>query len=80
MAFAPEVTLPVRADPAPLIGVIDVIVRHLSALREELLLSQLPAGAISQVRLLHTAVDGFCASCGDPSPCRPIRALNGEVA
>jgi hypothetical protein len=37
MAHAPEVTIPLRADPAPFVAVIDIIVRHLTAMRDELL-------------------------------------------
>lgn len=36
MAYAPEIRLPVKADPSHIIGVIDVVVKHLTALREEL--------------------------------------------
>lgn len=36
MAHAPEIRLPIGADTAPVIAVIDVIVRHLAALRDEL--------------------------------------------
>jgi hypothetical protein len=79
MAAAPAVRVPVKADPAHIIGTIDVICRHLSALREELIQGDLPDGALTRVRALHEAADGFCLSCGDTSPCRTIRALNGEV-
>lgn len=36
MAHAPEIKLPVKADIAPVIAVIDVIVKHLTALRDDL--------------------------------------------
>jgi hypothetical protein len=36
MAHAPEIRLPVKADTAPVIAVIGVIVKHLTALRDDL--------------------------------------------
>jgi hypothetical protein len=36
VAHAPEVKLPVKADPSQFIAVIDVIEKHLTALRDEL--------------------------------------------
>ena len=37
MAQIPDVVVPVKMDPAHVIDAIDIICRHLSALREELL-------------------------------------------
>lgn len=72
------ITVPVKVDPAHIIGTIDVICRHLSALREELLRDELPDGALARVRALHPVLAGdFCLSCGDASPCPTIRALDG---
>ena len=36
MAIAPEITLPIKTDPSQVIATIDVIVKHLTALRDEL--------------------------------------------
>ncbi len=76
MGTLPPVTVPVKADTAHIIATIDVIRRHLSALREELLQDELPDGVLAHIRALHEPIGGFCMSCGDASPCRTIRALD----